>query len=93
MNTQACPKFIESVQRIFFFSEGVTTEAVLSSYVHSGSWDAIVSGFMQKYEYNCIVFWPCIGAVFFVMIAVLMKISFCECGSCHIGNVKLEENP
>lgn len=62
---------------IFFFLEGMTIEAILSSCICSGSWDAIVSHFMQKCEENNIFFWPCIGAMFFVIIVILMvKISF-----------------
>lgn len=39
-------------------------------------------------------FWPCIGAMFFVIIVILMvKISFCKCVSSHVGDVKLKGNP
>lgn len=80
-------------EELFFFSEGMTVEAVLSSYVHSGSWNAIVLSFMQKWQIN-IVFQPHIGAVFFVIIAILIvKISFCKRGKSHVEDVKLEENP
>lgn len=53
-----------------------------------------MSCFMQKCVENHIVFSPCIGAVFFVIMLSDGEDQFLQlCVSCHVGDVKLEDNP